>query len=216
MSSNLNTTLLIGCGLLLAGLLRPTGAQKEPEQPVQLGSLQAHLNALQSQAQRQLNALAQQTGGRGAQVLEVLSNVSKAIQQQQQQQQASSNETRKLDPQLAGANQSPQNYREQGEVLRQEIVRRAGHLQQVVAGSMEALKSSSDLIVRRLLDQLNGRLDQAKSKADRIISEPATNEVAIRGLMSINHGLNNVNNIITNIVNRLELAAQQNNGQAGR
>lgn len=70
---------------------------------------------------------------------------------------------------LSSAN--PVNHREQSEVLRQEIVRRASQLQQVVASSMEALKNNGDLIVRRLLEQLNSRLDQAKSKADKIINE---------------------------------------------
>lgn len=69
------------------------------------------------------------------------------------------------------SNTSANAYREQGEQLRQEIVRRAGQLQQVVISSMEILKNSSDLIVRRLLEQLNNRLDQAKSKADKIINE---------------------------------------------
>lgn len=68
-------------------------------------------------------------------------------------------------------NSSSNAYREQGEQLRQEIVRRAGQLQQVVISSMDILKNSSDLIVRRLLEQLNIRLDQAKSKADKIINE---------------------------------------------
>lgn len=63
------------------------------------------------------------------------------------------------------------NHREQSELLRQEIVRRASQLQQVVASSMEILKNNGDLIVRRLLEQLNSRLDQAKSKADKIINE---------------------------------------------
>lgn len=62
-------------------------------------------------------------------------------------------------------------YREQGELLRLEIARRAGQLQQVVASSMDLVKNNSDLIVRRLLEQLNVRLDQAKSKADKIINE---------------------------------------------
>lgn len=115
--------------------------------------------------------------------------------QQQQQQNASSN------------------YREQGEQLRQEIVKRAGQLQQVVASSLELLKNNGDVIVRRLLDQMSARLDQAKTKADRILSEPATNEVALKALSTINLGLNNLNTIITNIVARLDAAAKEH--QAG-
>lgn len=100
--------------------------------------------------------------------------------------------------------------REQSEVLRQEIVRRAGQLQQVVAGSLDLLKNNGDLIVKRLLEQLNTRLDLAKSKAERILSEPATNEAALRGLAAVNQGLNNLNNIIGNIVARLDLSSAQN------
>ena len=105
------------------------------------------------------------------------------------------------------------NYREQGELLRLDIVRRAGQLQQVVASSMDLLKNNGDVIVRRLLEQMNVRLDQAKAKADRIINEPATNEVALRALSTINLGLNNLNNIIANIVNRLEAANKENQYQ---
>lgn len=99
-------------------------------------------------------------------------------------------------------------YKQQGELLRQDILKRAGQLQQVVASSMDVLKNNGDLIVRRLLEQLNHRLDVAKSKADKIISEPATNEVALKALGTINQGLNNLNNIITNIVNRMDLSAK--------
>lgn len=216
--------------------------------------LQAHLNSLQTQAQRQLNQLnglvastanltaSNQYGN----VLDVISNVGKAIQQQitsagqvqivqsspnaggtelannkkNEYQSIVVNDNQQLNlsgPQapsgtptfLANNSTASSNaYREQGEQLRQEIVRRAGQLQQVVASSMEILKNSSDLIVRRLLEQLNNRLDQAKSKADKIINEPATNEVAIRALHTINQGLNNLNSIITNLVNRLELTGK--------
>lgn len=94
-------------------------------------------------------------------------------QQQQQQQQAGSQDQRVqlAAPVQAGNATSAQSYREQSEQLRQDIVRRAGQLQQVVASSMEVLKNNGDLIVRRLLEQLNGRLDQAKAKADKIINE---------------------------------------------
>lgn len=195
-----------------------------------LQPLQAQLSAIQSQAQRhisQLNGImingasqlansplaahaANLTAGNTqyavGNVLEVLSNVGKAIQQQigaaqqiqivsaspsnsaeqnqltlantkkneyqplEQQQQQATNVTTSTS--VAGQQQlSVNQYREQGEQLRQEIVRRAGQLQQVVASSMEVLKNNGDLIVRRLLEQLNNRLDQAKSKADKIINE---------------------------------------------
>lgn len=72
---------------------------------------------------------------------------------------------------VAGSNTTNNVYREQSEQLRQEIIKRASQLQQVVASSMEVLKNNGDLIVRRLLEQLNSRLYQAKSKADKIINE---------------------------------------------
>lgn len=110
-----------------------------------------------------------------------------------------------------GSNATNPNYREQGELLRQEITRRAGQLQQVVAGSMDLLKNNGDLIMRRLLEQMNIRLDQAKAKADKIISnEPiAMNEMTVRTLATINSGLNNLNNIIANIVARIDSANKQ-------
>lgn len=79
---------------------------------------------------------------------------------------------------LSAANQTANNvdHRQQSELLRQEIIRRASQLQQVVASSMEILKNNGDLIVRRLLEQLNSRLDQAKSKADKIINEVSFNQ----------------------------------------
>lgn len=243
-----------------------TGAQQSPPS-IAAGaqSIQAHLNSLQNQAQRQLNQLnglvmnganqlmnasqgVSNSNGTNkiGNVLEVLSNVGKAIQQQimgnnqnVQIMTSNSNSPTNVEPanvkkneyqsivvgenqpfnsngyslggnqQVAQLNINSTNYREQGEVLRQEIVRRAGQLQQVVASSMDVLKNNGDLIVRRLLEQLNQRLDQAKSKADRIINEPATNEMGVRALNTINHGLNNLNNIITNIVNRLDINSKE-------
>lgn len=68
-------------------------------------------------------------------------------------------------------NQSSQSFREQGEILRQEIVQRAAQLQTMITSSMGALKTNGDLIVRRLLLQMNHRLDLARAKADKIINE---------------------------------------------
>lgn len=170
----------------------PAGqAGPQPEEQ-QSGSL---MQSVQLQAQRQLNQLNGLVANSGLApnlngsqyngVLEVLSNVGKALQLsrganniQIVASEPSAN-TKKNEYQSVGSseqalinNQTNGNqFREQGEQLRQEIVRRAGQLQQVVASSMEVLKSSSDLIVRRLLEQLNTRLDQAKSKADKIINE---------------------------------------------
>lgn len=119
----------------------------------------------------------------------------------------------------SGAAAAAASVREQSEAMRQEIVRRAGQLQQVVSGSLDLLKNNGDLIVKRLLEQLNTRLDLAKSKAERILSEPATNEAALRGLAAVNQGLNNLNNIIGNIVARLDLSSAPplaNNSSAAR
>lgn len=184
----------------------------EPRAPSSM--LQSHLSTLQTQAQRQLSQLnglvaanTQHPANASSptnQLLDVLSNVGKAIQQQisssgqvqivnsspvggtelannkkneyqsivvNDGQQLNLNNDLPIQASPTTANASSNAYREQGEVLRQEIIRRAGQLQQVVASSMEVLKNSSDLIVRRLLEQLNNRLDQAKSKADKIINE---------------------------------------------
>lgn len=126
------------------------------------------------------------------------------------------NQSRACESVQSGASGQPAiNYREQGELLRQDIMRRAGQLQAVVASSMDLLKNNGDQIVRRLLEQMNLRLDQAKAKADRIINEPATNEVALKALGTINSGLNNLNTIISNILSRLEQANKENQYQAG-
>lgn len=196
---------------------------------------QLHLSKLQAQAQRQLNHLVQssqlanltQAGAKQAanSVLEALGSVGKAIQAQVRApgglQSAPGNEYQPVEGAQAPAgglgvnfasaaptgnpNRTDLSYRQQGELLREEIVKRAGQLQQVVGSSLELLKSNGDLIVRRLLEQLNTRLDVAKSKADKIINEPTTNEMGLRALASVNQGLNNLNNIIANIVNKLDL-----------
>lgn len=257
--------LALTVGAQASSLVGPPAGQQPASQ--QVSPLQAQLNAMQVQAQRQLgqlnglmlNAASNLTGIQPAtinsnnlngqrmvsNVLETLSNVGKAIQQQLS---ASNNHVHivtssssssptaaasepanskkneyqsivitdtgsSLVPASAPTNQSAINYREQGEQLRQDIVRRAGQLQQVVAGSMELMKNNGDLIMRRLLEQMNSRLDQAKAKADRIINEPATNEMAVKALSTINLGLNNLNTIISNIVSRLDLAAKEGGPQ---
>lgn len=93
---------------------------------------------------------------------------------------------------------------EQGEILRQEIYNRANQLQQVVSSSLGSLRDNKDLIVKRVLEQMSVRLDHARAKADRIISEPANNELAVKALATINNGLTNINNIVTNLVRRLD------------
>lgn len=129
---------------------------------------------------------------------------------------------------------SAQYYREQGEYLRREIVSRASQLQQVISSSINSMKSNGDVIARKLLEQLNLRLDQARAKADRIISEvsshlhrnyhenlrrmtdrqeqPTNNEMAVKALAAVNNGLTNINNMISNLVNRLELAGKEGAG----
>lgn len=76
---------------------------------------------------------------------------------------------------MASNQNSSEAFRQQGETLRQEITQRASQLQSLISSSMGALKSNGDLIVRRLLLQMNQRLDMARAKADRIISEVSDN-----------------------------------------
>lgn len=99
---------------------------------------------------------------------------------------------------------SSMSLNEQGEILRQEIYSRANQLQQVVSSSLNSLRDNKDLIMKRLLEQMSVRLDHARAKADRIISEPANNELAVKALATINNGLTNINNIVTNLVKRLD------------
>ncbi|RWS25461.1 hypothetical protein B4U80_13076 [Leptotrombidium deliense] len=89
-----------------------------------------------------------------------------------------------------------ENYKEQAESLRLEIAKRAGTLQKIVITAIDILKERGDVVMRKILENLNQRLEQAKSRADKILKEPATSEMAIKTLNAINQGLSNVNALI--------------------
>ncbi len=63
------------------------------------------------------------------------------------------------------------NYDEEGRRLREDIIARVGHLQNVLTTAMEVSKERRDILTRRLLEQTNLRLEQAKARMDRILSE---------------------------------------------
>lgn len=46
-----------------------------------------------------------------------------------------------------------------------------GHLQNVLTTALEVSKERRDILTRRLLEQTNLRLEQAKARMDRILSE---------------------------------------------
>lgn len=66
------------------------------------------------------------------------------------------------------------NYDLEGQKLRQDIVQKVGHLQTVLTTAIEVSKERRDFISRRILEQTNYRLEQAKERADRILSEVST------------------------------------------
>ena len=63
------------------------------------------------------------------------------------------------------------NYDAEGQKLREDIVSKVGHLQTVLTTAIEVSKERRDIITRRILEQTNYRLEQAKERADRILSE---------------------------------------------
>lgn len=67
------------------------------------------------------------------------------------------------------SSETREKYREQAERLRSEINRRSGQLQKIVGAATEALKDRGDVVVRRILENLNTRLGQAKARADKIL-----------------------------------------------
>lgn len=91
------------------------------------------------------------------------------------------------------------------EELRIEIARRTAQLQKIVGSAIEIMRDRGDVMVRRILEHLNTRLDQARTNADKILKEPATSEMAVRTLNTINQGLNGVNQMIHNVLNRVNI-----------
>ena len=65
----------------------------------------------------------------------------------------------------------PNNYDMEGKILRQKILEKIGLLQTVLATALEVSRERRDIISRRIIDQTNFRLEQAKERTDRILSE---------------------------------------------
>lgn len=101
--------------------------------------------------------------------------------------------------------QQKENYRRKAEELRRDIGKRASQLQQIVLAAIEVMKDRGDVMFRRVLEHVNSRLDQAKNSADKILKEPATSEMAIRTLNTINQGLNSITNHIQGLLNRVNI-----------
>ncbi|KAJ6216378.1 hypothetical protein RDWZM_007535 [Blomia tropicalis] len=110
------------------------------------------------------------------------------------------------------------NYELEGQRLREEIVKKVGHLQTVLTTAMEVSKERRDIITRRILEQTNFRLERAKERADRILSEvythththtlqwsmmdtsmPSNSQMVIKALHVINHGINGIHSFLHGI-----------------
>lgn len=98
-----------------------------------------------------------------------------------------------------------QQYREQAEHLRSEINKRSGQLERVVAAAIEA-NQDKDLIVKRILQNLQARLGQAKQRADKILKEPESGELAVRTLNSINQGMGNLGSLVQHVLSRINIS----------
>lgn len=96
-------------------------------------------------------------------------------------------------------------YREQAEHLRSEINKRSGQLERVVAAAIEA-NQDKDLIVKRILQNLQIRLGQAKQRADKILKEPESGELAVRTLNSINQGMGNLGSLVQHVLSRINIS----------
>lgn len=106
----------------------------------------------------------------------------------------------------SSSSEDKQKYREQAENLRSEINRRSGQLQKVVGAAIEALKDRGDVVVRRILENLQNRLNQAKQRADKILGEPESSELAVRTLNSINQGMNNLSSLVQHVLSRVNIS----------
>lgn len=74
-----------------------------------------------------------------------------------------------------------------------------------MVAAIDVMKDRGDVMFRRVLEHVNSRLDQAKNSADKILKEPATSEMAIRTLNTINQGLNSITNHIQSMLNRVNI-----------
>lgn len=98
-----------------------------------------------------------------------------------------------------------EDIRKRAEELRVEIAKRASQLQRIVGSAVEILKDRGDVVFRRILEHINSRLEQAKNSADKILKEPATSEMAIRTLNSINNTLSSITSNTQNLLNRVNI-----------
>ena len=63
------------------------------------------------------------------------------------------------------------NYEVGGKRLRDDIIGKVGHLQTIFTTALEVGRERRDRLARRLLDQAHNRLERAKERADKILSE---------------------------------------------
>ncbi|XP_074599962.1 uncharacterized protein LOC141854251 [Brevipalpus obovatus] len=144
-------------------------------------------------------------------VLELISGVGKALHIL-----LSQNQTQNLGPKetsgvLSNSTLEERNgaqkedIRRRAEELRVEIAKRASQLQRIVGSAVEILKDRGDVVFRRILEHINSRLEQAKNSADKILKEPATSEMAIRTLNSINNTLSSITSNTQNLLNRVNI-----------
>lgn len=97
-------------------------------------------------------------------------------------------------------------YRKQAEYLRGEINRRSGQLQKVVSAAIEGLTNKNDVVVKRILENLQTRLGQAKQRADKILKEPESGELAVKTLNSINQGMGNLGSLVQHVLSRVNIS----------
>ena len=64
-----------------------------------------------------------------------------------------------------------ENYRIEGEKLREEIIKRVNGLQTIIGTAIEVAKERRDTVSKRVLEQTNTRLQGAKDRADKILRE---------------------------------------------
>ncbi|KAF7488807.1 hypothetical protein SSS_08180 [Sarcoptes scabiei] len=114
--------------------------------------------------------------------------------QQQQSQESFGNQTKPID------------YELEGDKLRQDIVDKFGHLQTILTTAFEVSKERRDARLRRLMFNTNNGLERAKQRADQILSEPSTSELAVKTLHHINNGFSNLNNFFHNLMNRISVS----------
>lgn len=148
-------------------------------------------------------------------VLEVLKGMGSAIQllirQPQQSSIQPSGLIRSESAQSAVVTESSletrEHYRQQAEVLRTEISKRAGQLQTVVGTAVEALRNRGEsVVIMRILENLHTRLGQAKQRADKILSEPESGELAVKTLNSINQGMGNLAQLVQHVLSRVNIS----------